>query len=95
MSVHVCVLGLWNKKCVYCMCVTRVMLDQLLKGLKLSSSGDVISSTVQFTDFIMFHMVPFHIVPVPDRQREGTCHTDTQQKHCCSAVMCNAVDGVV
>lgn len=76
--------------------VTRVMLDQLLKGLKLNSSGDVISPTVQFTDFIMFHVVPLHIVPVTDRQREGTCHTDTKQKGCCSApILCSVINSAV
>ncbi len=77
------------------MCVTHVMQDQLLKHLKLSSCGDVISSTVQFTDFIMFDVVPLHIVPVPDRQREGTCHTDTNQKCCCSAVILCSVGNIV
>ena len=45
------------------------MLNELLKGIKLSSGGDVIPTAVQLTDLVMLHVVPLDLVPVSDGQR--------------------------
>lgn len=42
------------------------MLYKLLEGFKLGPGGDIVSTIVKFANFIMFDMVSFHIIPIPD-----------------------------
>lgn len=51
--------------------LTRVVLHQLLEGLKLCSGGDVVASIVQFANFIVLDVVSFNIVPVLNGERVG------------------------
>lgn len=44
--------------------LTRVVLHQLLKGLKLGPGGDVVAAIVQFANFIVLDVVSFDIIPV-------------------------------
>ena len=44
--------------------LTRVVLHQLLEGLKLCSGGDVVASIVQFANFIVLDVVSFDVIPV-------------------------------
>lgn len=55
--------------------LTRVVLYQLLQGLKLSPGGDVVTAAVQLTDLIMLHVVPLYVIPVSYGQGEGTYRT--------------------
>lgn len=55
--------------------LTRVVLNQLLERLELGSSGDVVASVIQFTDFIVLDVISLHVVPVLDGEREGPCST--------------------
>lgn len=51
--------------------LTRVVLHQLLEGLKLGSGGDVVASIVQFANFIVLDVVSFDIIPVLNGERVG------------------------
>lgn len=44
------------------------MLYKLLKCFKLGPGGNIVSTIVKFANFIMFDVVSFHVVPVPDGQ---------------------------
>lgn len=43
------------------------MFHQFLQSLKLRSSGDVITAIVKLSDFVVFHVVALHLVPVSYR----------------------------
>lgn len=55
--------------------VTWVMLHKLLEGFKLGPGCDIVSTIVKFANFIMFDMVSFHIIPIPDGKWVGTWQT--------------------
>lgn len=60
--------------------LTRVVLHQLLQRFKLGPGGDVVSSTVEFTNLIVFDMISLDVIPVLDGEGVGPCHTDTTQR---------------
>lgn len=54
------------------MSLTRVVLYELLKCLKLGPGGDVIASAVQLANLIVFDMVSLDVIPVLDREGVGS-----------------------
>lgn len=54
--------------------LTRVVLYQLLQCFKLSSGGDVVASTVEFANLIVFDMIPLDVIPVLDGEGVGPWH---------------------
>ena len=52
------------------------MLHQLLERLKLGPGGDVVASTVQFANLIVFDVVSLDVIPVLDGERVGPWNRD-------------------
>lgn len=50
-------------------CLTRVVLYQLLECLKLGPGGDVVASTIQLANLVVFDMVSLDVIPVLDGER--------------------------
>ena len=58
-----------------CISLTRVVLHQLLERLKLGPGGDVVTSTVQLANFIVFDVVSLDVIPVLDGEGVGPWNT--------------------
>ena len=54
--------------------LTRVVLYELLQRLKLGPGGDVVASTVQLSDLVVFDMISLDVVPVLDGEGVGPWH---------------------
>jgi len=60
------------------------VLHELLERLKLGPGGDVVASTVQLADLVVFDVVSLDIVPVLDGEGVGPWNRDEPM----SAIVC-------
>lgn len=51
---------------------TCIVFYQLLQRIKLRSGCDIVSTVVKFSDFVVFHIVTPHLIPITNREGIST-----------------------